>query len=141
VHGDEEKPRLPARCLALPSFFRGSRSRVLGSRFAELQDDLVGVPANRLVEHFCRAGVRRIGENRTLGVELEARGFDLSAHGRGLDAMQGLGYICGSTQSALRNRRRGVTSSMTFRWGLIESAVGALAALFLYATRRLRCRV
>jgi len=56
-------------------------------RFAELQDELVGVSANRLVEHFGRAGVRRIGENRTLGVELEARGFDLSAHGRGLDAM------------------------------------------------------
>ena len=56
-------------------------------RFAELQDELVGVTANRLVEHFGRAGVRRIGENRTLGVELESRGFDLSAHGRGLDAM------------------------------------------------------
>src|ERR1700677_410536 len=68
-------------------------------RFAELQDELVGVPANSLVEHFGRAGVRRIGENRTLGVELEARGFGLSAHGRGLDAMQGLGYICGSAQS------------------------------------------
>src|SRR3984885_10368576 len=68
-------------------------------RSAELQDELVGVSANRLVEHFGRAGVRRIGENRTLGVELEARGFDLSAHGRGLDAMQGLGYICGSARS------------------------------------------
>ena len=44
-------------------------------------------------------GVRRIGENRTLGVELEPRGFDLSAHGRGLDAMQRLGYICGGTLS------------------------------------------
>src|ERR1700736_237846 len=68
-------------------------------RLAELQDELVRVSANRLVEHFGRAGVRRIGENRTLGVELEPRGFDLSAHGRGLDAMQGLGYICGSTLS------------------------------------------
>src|ERR1700733_8985605 len=77
----------------------GSRSRVHRSRFAELQDELIGVSANRLVEHFGRAGVRRIGENRTLGVELESRGFDLSAHGRGLDAMQGLGYIRGSTQS------------------------------------------
>src|SRR6185312_71839 len=67
--------------------------------FAELQDELVGVSANRLIEHFGRAGVRRIGEVRTLGVELEARGFDLPAHGRGFDAMQGLGYICGSTQS------------------------------------------
>src|SRR5882724_1384653 len=72
-------------------------SSLLG--FAELQDELVRVSANRLVEHFGRAGVRRIGENRTLGVELEARGFDLSAHGRGLDAMQGLGYICGRAQS------------------------------------------
>src|SRR5580658_1716127 len=86
-------------------FVRRAPERVPGRRpssllrFAELQDELVGVPANRLVEHFGRAGVRRIGENRTLGVELEARGFDLSAHGRGLDAMQGLGYICGSTQS------------------------------------------
>src|ERR1700683_4362415 len=83
----------------------GAPERVPGSqpssllRLAELQDELVGVSANRLVEHFSRAGVRRIGENRTLRVELEARGFDLSAHGRGLDTMQGLGYICGSTQS------------------------------------------
>src|ERR1700733_3413546 len=77
----------------------GSRSRVLRSRFAELQDELVGVSANRLVEHLGRAGVRRIGENRALGVELEARGFDLSAHGRRLDAMQGLGYIGGSARS------------------------------------------
>src|SRR6202451_2518093 len=75
------------------------RPKSSSHRLAELQDELVGVSANRLVEHFGRAGVRRIGENRTLGVELEARGFDLSAHGRGLDAMQGLGYICGSTQS------------------------------------------
>src|ERR1700723_2810818 len=78
--------------------FSGSRSRVLRSGFAELQDELVGVSANRLGEHVGLAGVPRIGENRTLGVELEARGFDLSAHGRGLDAMQGLGYICGSTR-------------------------------------------
>src|ERR1700733_11280804 len=77
----------------------GSRSRVLRSRFAELQDELVGVSANRLVEHLGRAGVRRIGENRTLGVELEPRGFDLSAHGRGLDAMQSLGYIGGGAGS------------------------------------------
>src|SRR5579862_8631183 len=68
-------------------------------RFAELQDELVGVSANRRVEHFGRARVCRISENRTLGIELESRGFDLSAHGRGLDAMQGLGYICGSTRS------------------------------------------
>src|ERR1700734_4044786 len=77
----------------------GSRSRVLRSRFAELQDELVRVSANRLVEHFGRAGVRRIGENRTLGIELEPRGFDLSAHGRGLDAMQSLSYIWRSTHS------------------------------------------
>src|SRR5271163_4554624 len=68
-------------------------------RFSKFEDELIRLAANRLVEHLGRAGVRRIGENRTLGVELEARGFDLSAHGRGLDAMQGLGYICGSTQS------------------------------------------
>src|SRR3984893_11911792 len=68
-------------------------------RLAELQDELVRVSANRLVEHFGRAGVRRIGENRTLGVELEPRGFDLSAHGRGLDTMQSLGYIAGSARS------------------------------------------
>jgi len=54
-------------------------------RFAELQDELVSVPANRLVEHFGGAGVLGIGENRTLGVELEPRGFDLSTHRRGLD--------------------------------------------------------
>src|ERR1700691_4574559 len=83
----------------------GAPERVPGSqpssllRLAELQDELGGVSANRLVEHFSRAGVRRIGENRTLRVELEARGFDLSAHGRGLDTMQGLGYICGSSRS------------------------------------------
>jgi mandelamide amidase len=58
-----------------------------------------GVPANRLVRHSGRAGVGRIGENRALGVEFEARGFDLSTHGRGLNAMQGLGYIRGSTHS------------------------------------------
>src|SRR5580658_1053103 len=86
-------------------FVRRAPERVPGRQpssllgFAELQDELVGVSANRLVEHFGRAGVRRIGEHRTLGVELEARGFDLSAHGRGFDAMQGLGYICGSAQS------------------------------------------
>src|SRR5438874_7898985 len=86
-------------------FVRRAPERVPGRqpssllRFAELQDELVGVSANRLVEHFGRAGVRRIGENRTLGVELEARGFGLSAHGRGLDAMQGLGYICGRAES------------------------------------------
>src|ERR1700723_856427 len=82
--------------------FSGSRSRVLRSGFAELQDELVGVSANRLGEHVGLAGVPRIGENRTLGVELEARGFDLSAHGRGLDAMQGLGYVCGSTEGGGR---------------------------------------
>ena len=32
-------------------------------RFAELQDELVGVSANRSVEHSGRARVRRIGEN------------------------------------------------------------------------------
>jgi len=68
-------------------------------RFAELQDELVGVSANRLVEHFGRAGVRRIGENRTLGVELEPNRFDLSAHRRGLDTMQSLGDIGGSARS------------------------------------------
>jgi hypothetical protein len=70
---------------SIMAFIWGQPSSLLG--FAELQDELVGVPANRLVEHIGRAGVRRIGENRTLGIELEARGFDLSAHGRGLDAM------------------------------------------------------
>ena len=50
-------------------------------RFAELQDELVGVPANRCIEHFSRTGVRRVGQNRTLGVELESRSFNLSAHG------------------------------------------------------------
>src|SRR6516225_4396394 len=49
-------------------------------RFAELQDELVGVPANRCIEHFSRTGVRRVGQNRTLGVELESRSFNLSAH-------------------------------------------------------------
>ena len=56
-------------------------------------------PRIELVEHFGRAWVRRIGENRTVRVELESRGFDLSAHSRGLDAMQGLGYIGGGTGS------------------------------------------
>src|SRR6476646_7607207 len=65
----------------------------------EFEDELVRLAPNRRVEHFGRAGVRGIGENRTLGLELEARGFDLSAHGRGLDAMQGLGYIGGSARS------------------------------------------
>src|SRR4029077_4995612 len=65
----------------------------------EFEDELVRLAPNRRVEHLGRAEVRRIGENRALGVELEARGFELSAHGRGLDAMQGLGYICGSTPS------------------------------------------
>ena len=50
-------------------------------RLSEFEDELIRLAANRLVEHFGRSGVRRIGENRTLGVELEARGFDLSAHG------------------------------------------------------------
>src|ERR1700683_4601428 len=83
----------------------GAPERVPGSqpssllRLAELQDELIGVSANRLVEHFGRAWVRRIGENRTLGVELEPNRFDLSAHGRGLDTMQSLGYIGGSARS------------------------------------------
>src|SRR5215469_8832792 len=68
-------------------------------RFAELQDELVGVPANRCIEHSGRTGVRRVGQDRTLGVEPESRSFNLSAHGRGLDAMQGLGYVCRSTRS------------------------------------------
>src|SRR5579863_9259448 len=68
-------------------------------RFAELQDELVSVPANRLVEHFGGAGVLGIGENRTLGVELEPRGFDLSTHRRGLDTMQSLSYVGGSARS------------------------------------------
>src|SRR5271165_6457282 len=87
-------PKAPVLLSASPG-----RRQSSSHRLAELQDELVGVSANRLVEHLGRAWVRRIGENRTLGVELEPRGFDLSAHGRGLDAMQGLGYICGSTQS------------------------------------------
>src|ERR1700722_571781 len=65
----------------------------------EFEDELVRLAPNRRVEHLGRAGVRRIDENRTLGVELEPRGLDLSAHGRRLNAMQSLGYICGSTQS------------------------------------------
>src|ERR1700722_11996648 len=81
--------------LALALFFRGSRSWFLRSRFAKLQDELVGVSANRLVEHFCRAGVCRIGENRTLRVELEPGRFNLPAHRGGLDAMQSLGYFDG----------------------------------------------
>src|ERR1700683_800659 len=86
-------------------FVRRAPERVPGRQpssllgFAELQDELVGVSPNLLVEHFGRAGVRRIGENRALGVELEPRGFDFSAHGRRLDAMQGLGYIGGSARS------------------------------------------
>src|SRR5438132_11468701 len=68
-------------------------------RLAELQDELVRVSANRLVEHFGRAGVRRIGENRTLGVKLEPNRFDLSAHRRRLDTMQSLSYIGGSARS------------------------------------------
>src|SRR5580692_11577649 len=87
-------------------------------RFAERQDELIGVSANRLVEHFGRAGVCRIGENRTLGVELEPRGFDLSAHGRGLDAMQGLGYICRSTQSC------GVIENYIYATGLQRTVDG-----------------
>src|SRR5579862_9200170 len=75
-----------------------ARSRPL-LRFAELQDELVGMPANRRIEHFGRTGVSRVSQNRTLGVELESRSFNLTAHGRGLDAMQGLGYVCRSTQS------------------------------------------
>src|ERR1700721_1206183 len=69
------------------TFLRRAPQRVPGRQpssllgFAELQDELVGVSANRLVEHFGRARVRRIGENQTLGVELESRGFDFSAHG------------------------------------------------------------
>jgi len=57
-----------------------SRSRPL-LRFAELQDELVGVSANRCIEHFGGTGVRRVGQNRTLGVELESRSFNFSAHG------------------------------------------------------------
>jgi hypothetical protein len=64
--------------------------------FSEFEDELIRLVADCLVEHFGRPGVRRIGENRTLRVELEPGGFDLSAHGRGLDAMQSLGYIGGS---------------------------------------------
>ena len=50
-------------------FVHGTPERVPGRqlcsllRFAELQDELVGVSANRLIEHFGRARVRRIGEN------------------------------------------------------------------------------
>ena len=87
-------------------------------RFAELQHELVGVSANCRVEHFGRAGVRWIGENRTLGVELESRGFDLSAHGRGLDAMQGLGYICWSTRSG------GVIDNYIYPTGLERAVDG-----------------
>src|SRR3979490_2619546 len=94
LSGTEEATRHMDRIIGLIIFYASSLLRR-----AELQDELVRVSANRLVEHFGRVGVRRIGENRTLGVELEARGFDLSAHGRGLDAMQGLGYICGRAQS------------------------------------------
>src|ERR1700691_4580182 len=92
---------MPATSLPSSSHLAATGGSLQSSllRFAELQDELVGVSANRLVEHLGRAGVRRIGENRALGVELETRGFDLSAHGRGLDAMQGLGYIGGSTPS------------------------------------------
>ena len=78
-------------------FMRVARSL---RRFAEFQDELVGVSANRRVEHSGRAGVRRIGENRALGVEFESRSFNLPAHGGRLDAMQGLGYIRGSTWSS-----------------------------------------
>src|SRR3984885_2179882 len=86
-------------------FIRRARERVPGRqpssllRLAELQDELVRVPANRLVEHFGRARGRRIGENRTFGVKLEPNRFDLSAHRRGLDTMQSLGYIGGSARS------------------------------------------
>src|SRR5581483_5949483 len=92
----------PPHCSAAPPLrAEHSRGRPPCSLlwFAELQEEPIGVSANRLVEHTGRPGIRRIGENRALGVELESRGLDLLAHSRGIDAMQGLGYIC---RSALR---------------------------------------
>jgi hypothetical protein len=79
-------------------------------------------------------GVRRIGENRTLGVELEPNRFDLSAHRRGLDTMQSLGYIGGSARNGgmienyvkatgLRSASRVVSES-----GRKESASAAASA-------------
>ena len=60
---------------------------------------MIRLATNRLVEHLDCAGVRRIGEKRTLRVKLETSRFDLSAHGRRLNAVLCFGYICGSARS------------------------------------------
>src|SRR5271165_1588944 len=109
-------PKAPVLLSASPG-----RRQSSSHRLAELQDELVGVSANRLVEHLGRAWVRRIGENRTLGVELEPRGFDLAAHGRGLDTMQGLGYVGRSAWSGgmIENYVR-AAGLQRFVYGLVE---------------------
>src|SRR5690606_8305969 len=59
--------------------------------FAELVDELVGVPAHRRIEHLQRAVVVRVAQHLAGADELETGGLDLLAHQQRIDAVQGIG--------------------------------------------------
>src|SRR4051794_27697862 len=61
------------------------------ARLFELVDELVGLAADRLVEHDDGVIVRRVGEQLALADKGEARGRHLLFHDRRIDAVERVG--------------------------------------------------
>src|ERR1700754_3166706 len=60
-------------------------------RLAGLVDELVGVPADGLVEEHLLVVVGRVAQDIALALEHEARGSHLLLDDRGVDPVQGIG--------------------------------------------------